>query len=66
MAACVRGDESLVRLVVSKGCDVSAREGVFYYVIYFNSVVLIVFCYRMGEQLCTMLQLMVTEELQRI
>ncbi|XP_065840990.1 serine/threonine-protein phosphatase 6 regulatory ankyrin repeat subunit B-like isoform X2 [Oscarella lobularis] len=26
MAACARGDESLVRLIVSKGCDVNARD----------------------------------------
>ena len=30
MAVCARGDKSLVRLIVSKGCDVNARSRVFY------------------------------------
>ena len=28
MIACKRGDESLVRLTVSKGCNVNAKDGV--------------------------------------
>ena len=60
MAACEGGDESLVRLIVSKGCHVNARVGVFYYFIYFSAV-LIVFLYSLGKQPCSMQPLRVTE-----
>ena len=42
MAACKRGDQSLLRLTVSKGCDVHAKDEVlhYYYLIYFFSVFL--------------------------
>ena len=41
MEVCKRGDESLVRLIVSKGCDVNARDEVLYYLIYFSAVVIV-------------------------
>ena len=39
MIACKKGEESLVRLTVSKGCDVNAKDGVFSYLTYFLAVV---------------------------
>ena len=38
MAACEGGDEDLARLVVSKGCNVNAKDLVIYYFIYFSAV----------------------------
>ena len=35
MIACKRGEESLARLTVSKGCDANAKDWVFYYLTYF-------------------------------
>ena len=66
MAACARGDESLVRSIVSKGFDVNARDEVHILFIDYFSAVLIVFLYRIREQLCTMQPLMVAYRLQRI
>ena len=39
MKACKRGDESLARLTVSKGCDANAKDLVFYYLTYLSAVV---------------------------